>query len=289
MAEIPICSAPDRNPRKAQIDVPAGAVDCHTHVFVSGYPLQENRGYTPPDSTLDDLLHMHSQIGISRVVFTQPSVYGVNNSAILDAMATIPDRARAVVATTHEVTDAELAAFEAQGVRGVRLNLDNVGGMPMPMDEVPRFAARIAELGWHLEFLFAGHELPELAPLFRSLPVPISVGHFGYMPADAGVTYEPFQLMLDLVREGKLWVKLSAPNRLNVSDTGPWPQVVPMAHALIEANLDRLLWATDWPHPNKFGAQPNDAGLIEQMLLWAPDEDVRHQILVDNAVSFYRF
>jgi predicted TIM-barrel fold metal-dependent hydrolase len=289
MAEIPVCSAPDRNPRKAQIDVPAGAVDCHTHVFVSGYPLQENRGYTPPDSTLDDLLHMHSQIGISRVVFTQPSVYGVDNSAILDAMATIPDRARAVVATTHEVTDAELAAFEAQGVRGVRLNLDNVGGMPMPMDEVPRFAARIAELGWHLEFLFAGHELPELAPLFRSLPVPISVGHFGYMPADAGVTYEPFQLMLDLVREGKLWVKLSAPNRLNVSDTGPWPQVVPMAHALIEANLDRLLWATDWPHPNKFGAQPNDADLIEQMLLWAPDEDVRHQILVDNAVGFYRF
>jgi len=289
MAEIPVCSAPDRNPRKAQIDVPAGAVDCHTHVFVSGYPLQENRGYTPPDSTLDDLLHMHAQIGISRVVFTQPSVYGVDNSAILDAMATIPDRARAVIATTHEVTDAELAAFEAQGVRGVRLNLDNVGGMPMPMDEVPRFAARIAELGWHLEFLFAGHELPELAPLFRSLPVPISVGHFGYMPADAGVTYEPFQLMLDLVREGKLWVKLSAPNRLNVSDTGPWPQVVPMAHALIEANLDRLLWATDWPHPNKFGAQPNDADLIEQMLLWAPDEDVRHQILVDNPVGFYRF
>lgn len=289
MAEIPVCSAPNRSPRKAAIDVPAGAVDCHTHVFVSGYPLQENRGYTPPDSTLDDLLHMHAQIGISRVVFTQPSVYGVDNSAILDAMATIPDRARAVIATTHEVTDAELTAFETKGVRGVRLNLDNVGGMPMPMSEVPRFAARIAELGWHLEFLFAGHELPELAPLFRSLPVPISVGHFGYMPADAGVSYAPFQLMLDLVREGKLWVKLSAPNRLNVSDTGPWPQVIPLAHALIETNLDRLLWATDWPHPNKFGSQPNDADLIEQMLLWAPDESVRNQILVDNAVGFYRF
>ncbi len=289
MAEIPVCSPPDRAPRKADIELPAGAVDCHTHVFVSGYPLQENRGYTPPDSTLDDLLHMHAQLGISRVVFTQPSVYGVDNSAILDAMATIPDRARAVVATTHEVTDDELAAMEAKGVRGVRLNLDNVGGMPMPMDEVPRFASRIAELGWHLEFLFAGHELPELAPLFRSLPVPISVGHFGYMPATAGVEYEPFQEMLDLVREGKLWVKLSAPNRLGVSDRGPWPEVVPLAHALIEANVDRMLWATDWPHPNKFGEQPNDADLIEQMLLWAPDPDVRRQILVDNAETLYRF
>lgn len=286
---IPMCSAPDRNPRKSTLSTPPGAVDCHTHVFMDKYPLKEHRGYTPPQSTLDDMLHMHSQIGIERVVFTQPSVYGVDNSAILDAMATIPDRARAIVALEASVTDAELDALDAKGVRGVRLNLDNVGGMPMPLDEVPAFAKRLDRLGWHLEFLFAGHELPELAPMLRSIPIPISVGHFGYMPADQGVDHPPFRVLLELAEEGNTWVKLSAPNRLNVGDLPPWPEVVPLAHALIEANADHVLWASDWPHPNKFGDQPNDADLIEQLGLWAPDEALRNRILVDNPVAFYRF
>ena len=289
MSEIPVCSPPDRNPRKSRLATPPGAVDCHTHVFVSSYPLKEHRGYTPPDSTLDDMLHMHAQIGIERVVFTQPSVYGVDNSAILDAMAQIPDRARAIVALTADVSDDELRSLDERGVRGVRLNLDNVGGMPMEMDEVPRFAARLNELGWHLEFLFGGPDLPELAPLFRSLPVPVSIGHFGYMPANEGVDYPPFKTLVELVREGETWVKLSAPNRLNVGDLPPWPEVVPLAHTLIEANPDRIMWASDWPHPNKFGDQPNDADLIEQLELWAPDEAMRRRILVDNPTTFYRF
>ena len=117
------------------------------------------------------------------MVFTQPSVYGTDNSAILDAMAEIPDRARAVVALDMSVTDDELAEMDRIGVRGVRLNLDNKGGMPISMDDVPVLANRIVELGWHLEFLFMGEALPELAPLFRSLPVPVTIGHFAYMPA----------------------------------------------------------------------------------------------------------
>lgn len=289
MSDIPTCSAPDRNPRKVSFDVPDGAVDCHTHVFESRYPLSDGRGYNPPDSTLDDMLHMHAQIGIDRVVFTQPSVYGTDNSAILDAMATIPDRARAVIAVTHDVTDAELAVFAEQGVRGVRLNLDNLGGMPMPLDEVPEFAQRLVDLDWHLEFLFTGEDLPELAPLMRKLPVPISIGHFGYMPAGEGVDFPAFQILLDLVRDGNTWVKLSGPNRLRVGDMPPWPEVVPLAQALIEANPDRMLWATDWPHPNKYGELPNDADLIEQLLLWAPDEAMRERILVTNPEALYGF
>jgi predicted TIM-barrel fold metal-dependent hydrolase len=289
MTEIPICLPPVRETRRARLAVPPGSVDCHTHVFVDGYPLSPERGYDPPQSTLDDMLAMHGMLGIERVVFTQPSVYGTDNSAILDAAAHIPDRARAVVAVRGDVSDAELAELHRRGARGIRLNLDNVGGMPVELDEVPGLAKRVAGLGWHVEFLFAGPELPGLLPLLRSLDSPISIGHFGYMPAGEGVGYPPFQDLLGLVREGNTWVKLSGPNRLGVGDLPPWPEVVPMAQALIEAGPDRMLWATDWPHPNKFVEQPNDADLLEQLGLWAPDEEMRRRILVDNPTRLYGF
>ena len=289
MSELPVCQPPERATRTSRLQVPPGAVDCHTHVFDSRYPLSPKRGYTPPDSTLDDMLEMHAKLGIERVVFTQPSVYGTDNSAILDAMARIPDRARAVVALEASVTDDELVELDARGARGLRLNLDNVGGMPIPLDEVSAFADRLVDLGWHIEFLFAGHDLPELVPLLRSLPVPVSIGHFGYMPAPEGVGYPPFQALLELVAEGNTWIKLSAPNRLGVGDLPPWDEVVPMAQALIDARPDRMLWASDWPHPNKFDVQPNDADLIEQLERWVPDERLRSRILVDNPVALYRF
>jgi predicted TIM-barrel fold metal-dependent hydrolase len=289
MTEIPTCRPPVRETRRANLAVPPRSVDCHTHVFVDGYPLIDNRGYNPPESTLDDMLAMHEKLGIERVVFTQPSVYGTDNSAILDAADQIPDRARVVVAVSGEVTDEQLEGLHSRGARGIRLNLDNVGGMPMELDQVPALVKRIAALAWHVEFLFAGAELPDLLPLLRSLDAPVSIGHFGYMPALAGVDYPPFRALLDLVREGNTWVKLSGPNRLGLGDLPPWPEVTPMAQALIDANPDRMLWATDWPHPNKFGEQPNDADLLEQLQLWAPDEEMRRRILVDNPSALYGF
>jgi predicted TIM-barrel fold metal-dependent hydrolase len=268
---------------------PPAATDCHTHVFESRYPMIPNRGYTPPDSNLADLQAMHSQIGIERVVFTQPSIYGVDNTAILTAMDQIPDRARAVVAIDLSLSDDELAGLDRRGVRGVRLNLDNAGGMPIRIEEIPTLAGRIAELGWHIEFLFAGQHFLDLLPILREVRVPISIGHFGYMPAAEGISYPPFQALVDLIKEGNTWMKLSGPNRLGVGDLPPWDAVVPLAHALIEANPERMLWATDWPHPNKFGAMPNDADLIEQLIRWAPDAALQTRILVDNPASLYRF
>lgn len=289
MTEIPMCRPPVRETRRSRMETPPGAVDCHTHIFESRYPLIPNRGYTPPDSNLDDMLAMHGQVGIERVVFTQPSAYGTDNSAILDAMDRIPERARAIVALGLSVGDDELADLDRRGVRGLRLNLDNVGGMPIDLSEVPALADRIRELGWHLEFLFAGKDLPELVPLLRSLPVPVSIAHFGYMPATEGVDHPPFRALVELVKEGNTWLKLSAPNRLGVGDLPPWDEVIPMAEVLIEARPDRMLWASDWPHPNKFGDQPNDADLIEQLQLWAPDAEMRRRILVENPVALYRF
>ena len=269
--------------------VPRGSVDSHTHVFVDGYPLSPERGYDPPESNVGHMTAMHAQLGIERVVLTQPSCYGTDNSAILDAVATMPDRARAVVAIRGDVSDAELSEFHERGARGIRLNLDNVGGMPVELDEVPGLAKRVSGLGWHVEFLFAGPELPGLLPLLRTLDAPISIGHFAYMPAKEGVDYPPFRALLDLVEAGNTWIKLSGPNRLGVGDLPPWPEVVPLAHALVEARPDRMLWGTDWPHPNKFEVQPNDADLLEQLELWAPDEETRARILVDNPVSLYDF
>jgi 2-pyrone-4,6-dicarboxylate lactonase len=289
MTGIPVCRPPDRDPRRPQMETPPGAIDCHAHVFEGRYPLSPNRGYTPPDSTLGQMLEMHSRLGIDRVVLVQPSVYGTDNAAILDAMALIPQRARCVVALDRGVTEEELVDLDARGVRGVRLNLDNKGGMPIDLADVPELAHRLRGLGWHLEFLFSGRHLPDLAPLLRSLPVPVSVGHFGYMPASAGVDYPPFRLLCQLVAEGNTWVKLSAPNRLGVGDLPPWNEVVPLARALLDANADRLVWASDWPHPNRFGDQPNDADLLDQLARWAPDPATRQGILVDNPRLLYGF
>lgn len=289
MTPLPECLPPVRDTRKASLSVPPGSVDSHTHVFVDGYPLSPARGYDPPESNLDHMLEMHAALGIERVVLTQPSAYGTDNSAILDAAARIPDRARVVVAVGAGVSDDELAALHERGARGIRLNLDNVGGMPVEIDEVPRLAERVGSLGWHVEFLFQGDRLPLLLSLIRSLDVPVSIGHFGYMPASEGVGHPPFQALLDLVAEGNTWVKLSAPNRLGVGDLPPWPSVIPMAKSLINANPERMLWGTDWPHPNKYEVQPNDADLLEQLGLWAPDEATRTQILVTNPEGLYDF
>ncbi len=289
MTDVPTCLAPVRDTRQVTMEVPPGAVDCHTHLFEDRYPLSPNRGYNPPESNLDHMLAMHDALGVERVVFTQPSVYGTDNSAILDGMAALGDNARAVVAIDGSESDDQLAEWDTQGVRGIRLNLDNVGGMPVTLEEVPDLARRVDELGWHLEFLFPGPSLTELAPMLRQLVTPISIGHFSYMPASEGTEYPPFRLLLELVREGNTWIKLSGPNRLGVGDLPPWPEVVPLAHALIEANPDRMVWATDWPHPNKFVVQPNDADLIEQLELWAPDPEMRRRILVDNPATLYGF
>ena len=174
------------------------------------------------------------------------------------------------------------------GVRRTAVHLDGQV-LQGPAAQAADLVKRIGALGWHVEFLFAGHELPGLLPLLRTLEAPVSIGHFAYMPAAEGVAYPPFQDLLGVVAEGNTWVKLSAPNRLGVGDLPPWPEVVPMAQAMIAANPDRMLWATDWPHPNKFEAQPNDADLLEQLELWAPDEAMRRRILVDNPSVLYGF
>src|SRR5215204_1576468 len=161
-SEIRNCLPPDRHPRKPNTVLPRGSIDTHVHVFEPDYALSPARGYNPPDSTLADLKHLHATLGVDRVVFTQPSIYGTDNSAILDAMAALnaerPNRARSVVAIGLDTSDEELAALDAAGVRGVRLNTDNKGGMPIAFSQMGELEARLRPFGWHIEFLFPGKD-----------------------------------------------------------------------------------------------------------------------------------
>jgi predicted TIM-barrel fold metal-dependent hydrolase len=287
------CLPPDRHPRKPRIALPKGAVDTHVHVFEPGYPLSPARGYNPPDSTLADLKHLHRTLGIERVVFTQPSIYGIDNSAILDAMAKLnaetPGRARAVVALDMKFTEKQLAALDASGVRGVRLNTDNKGGMPIQFSDIPELAARIRPFGWHVEFLFPGKDILELLPIFDALKLPMSIAHFAYQPAAAGVGAPGFRALVELVRRGNTWIKISGANRVSRGDLPPYDDVKPLAQALIEAAPERVMWGTDWPHPNKYVANPNDGDLVDAFGDWVADEAMRRRIMVDTPAAFYRF
>jgi 2-pyrone-4,6-dicarboxylate lactonase len=289
MSEIRNCLPPDRNPRRPGVVLPKGSIDTHVHVFEPGYPLSPARGYNPPFSTLADLKHLHATLGIERVVFTQPSVYGTDNSAILDAMAALNgetrDRARGVVAIDMNITGEQLAS----GVRGVRLNTDNKGGMPIRMSDIPELAARIRPFGWHIEFLFPGKDIVELTPVFTALKVPMSIAHFAYQPATAGVNAPGWRALVELAKRGNTWVKISGPNRVAASDLPPYDDVKPMARALIEAAPERIMWGTDWPHPNKYAVNPNDGDLVDAFGDWVTDEAMRRKIMVETPAAFYRF
>jgi len=293
MSEIRDCLPPDRNPRRPGFSLPPGSIDTHVHVFEPGYALSPHRGYNPPHSTLADLEHLHATLGVERVVFTQPSVYGIDNSAILDAMSALnaktPGRARAVVAVDMKITEKELAALDASGVRGVRLNFDNKGGMPVGIGDIPELAARIRPFGWHIEFLFPGKDILELMPVFTALAVPMSIAHFAYQPATAGVDAPGFRALLDLARRGNTWIKISGANRVSATDLPPYDDVRPMAQVLIEAAPERIMWGTDWPHPNKYLANPNDGDLVDAFGDWVGEESMRRRILVDTPAAFYRF
>jgi predicted TIM-barrel fold metal-dependent hydrolase len=293
MSPVRDCLPPDRQPRRPGLALPAGSIDTHVHVFEPGYPLSPARGYNPPPSTLADLEHLHATLGIGRVVFTQPSVYGIDNSAILDAMDKLnagkPGRARSVVALDMNATEKQLAALDARGVRGVRLNTDNQGGMPIGFADIPELEARIRPFGWHLEFLFPGKDIVELMPVFAALRVPMSIAHFAYQPATAGVAAPGFRALLELARRGNTWIKISGANRVSARDLPPYDDVAPLARALIEAAPERIVWGTDWPHPNKYLANPNDGDLVDAFGEWVGDAEMRRRILVDNPAAFYRF
>lgn len=291
--DAPLCAAAERDTRRPRVGMPPHACDTHAHVVgpASVYPYVAGRLYTPPDELFSDYRRMLDTLGVDRAVLTQPSVYGTDNRCLLAALAAGEGRVRGVAVVDPAVDDAELRRLDRAGVRGVRINIVDrrENRNVLVMDELLPLAKRIADLGWHIEFLLNADAVPDLAGSIGRLPVPVSLGHLGYVHADKGGAGNPgFQALLRLLDKGQTWVKLTAPYRISGQQM-PYPEVTPMAHALVAAAPERLLWGTDWPHVMIKTAMPNDGDIADLLLDWVPDDATRRRILVDNPCALYGF
>lgn len=290
--DIPVCPGLVAETTAPKFDVPAGASDSHFHVFgpESVYAYSPKRGYTPPDALPSTLNELHRILGIERRVYTQPSVYGTDNSAMMDAVAEDPLPARAIIAVDRDVSDKQLEDWHNQGARGVRFNLVDKGGMPFDtIDEVIEFSARLKPFGWHVEFLIHVNTFENLAKTVADMHVDVVVGHMGYMKTDAGLDNPGFLAFLEVLKSGKCWAKMTDAYRVTVNEAPPYDDVVPLAQALIAAAPDQLIWGSDWPHPWHYREMPNDGYLLDQVADWTDDPAVIQKMLVDNPVRLYGF
>jgi 2-pyrone-4,6-dicarboxylate lactonase len=290
----PPCAPPDFSPRRPRLAFPARACDCHAHILgpASNHPYSPDRVYTPPDCLLPDYRTMLDALGVERAVLVQPSVYGTDNTVMLAALGELGPPARGVAVVDPSVTDGELEAMHAAGVRGVRINVVDVkegkGRGAVPMDRLRGLARRIAPLAWHLELLAHVDEWPDLERDLEDFPVEVVFGHLGYLPAAKGVADAGFRALLRLAAAGRAWAKLTGPYRISARAM-PHADVVPLAHALLEAAPSRVVWGSDWPHVMVKGPMPNDGDLADLLSGWVPDEGLRRRVLVDNPARLYGF
>ncbi len=270
-----------------QEKAPPLSCDCHFHTFgpYDRFPLDAGRRYTPPPALVADYLAMADTIGLQRMVIVQPSPYGTDNRATLDAIAAFGrHRAVAVVVIDDSLADATLRGMNDAGVRGVRFNL--VSGNGTPVDQLQILARRLAPLGWHIQVYAEGETMLELGDVLGQLPVPIVIDHCGGVKAALGTAHPQFRALLRLLDSGRAWIKTCS---YRVSSTGaPFADAEAIVKALVAAAPDRCLWGTDWPHP---GMDPvPDAGkLFDQFCAWVPDATTRQRILVDNPAKLYGF
>jgi predicted TIM-barrel fold metal-dependent hydrolase len=276
---------PDLAPPRRR--APAGAADCHMHVFgpAARYPWSAARGYTPADALLEDYAAVQARLGLERVVVVQPSVYGTDNRCTRDALVRLGPRGRGVAVLPAEVSFAELARLHAEGFRGARLNLVSPGGVPL--DSLDLLAQKVAAHGWHLQF-FAGPDLLAHAERLAALPVELVFDHFGPLDPSEGVDQPAMRALLDLLGRGRAWLKISGAYRVD-HGASPWPAAKPLAALLLQEAPDRLVWGTDWPHPDLFGPVPDAGDLLDALWDWCGDEALYRKILVDNPARLYGF
>ena len=280
-------------PRTPRFTLPPHSCDCHAHICGprSRYEYFPRRVYTPPDCLLPAYQAMLQKLGLERAVLVQPSVYGSDNSAMLDALAAGGTNLRGVAVVDDTISDEELDRLHAAGVRGVRCNIVDVQPEDkgkLPFAQLQALAARIQRLNWHIELLMHVDEFPDLDTAFARFPVDLVFGHLGYMRTDKGMQAPGFQALLRLMRGGRSWVKLTGPYRISPG-TLPYADVTAFAHELISAAKDRVVWGSDWPHVMTRGAMPNDADLCNLLLDWIPDQATRAQVLVHNPARLYGF
>ncbi len=285
---IPTCPKPDPNPRPPRFKAPPGATDTHFHIFgpQDRYPFVSDRRFTPPDASVELYLHLHRTLGLSRAVLVQPSSYGTDNRRQLDAARAMDIPTRSIVVVPPEIADRELDELYGAGARGVRFIPTQPGSLPLA--ELERYGERLGALGWHIQLMLAPVHLVELAPRLMKLHCDFVIDHMGDIQAALGTEQPAFQALLRLLDTGRGWTKLSAGYHAS-QQFPPYPEVIPLAHALVKARPDRLLWGSDWPHINPGKPMLNSTEYFDLLLDWVPDDDVRDRILVDNPARLYGF
>ena len=277
-------------PRRPRFVPPPGAVDAHCHVFGPGarFPYAAERRYTPCDAPKTKLWGLRDYLGFDRNVIVQATCHGADNRALVDALLTSQGRARGVATVAASVTDRELAALDAAGVRGVRFNFVRRLVDTTPREVLLQMARRVAPLGWHVVIYFEAAELPELYDFFASLPTTVVVDHMGRPDVTRSVDGPEFELFVRLMRERpNIWSKVSCPDRLSRSGAPDYADVVPFARRLVETFPDRVLWGTDWPHPNLKSHMPDDGALVDFIPRIAPAAHLQRQLLSDNPARLY--
>lgn len=285
------------NPSKPALQLPKGAVDAHCHVFGPGdvFPYAPERKYTPCDAGKDKLFALRDLLGFERNVIVQATCHGADNRALVDALQAAQGRARGVATVKADVSEAELQALHAAGVRGVRFNFVKRLVDAPPVDKLNTIAAKIAPLGWHIVIYFEAADLAEYYDFFTSLPTTVVVDHMGRPDVSQPVYGGEFELFVKLLREHpNFWSKVSCPERLSLSgpkalngERRPYRDVVPFARRLVEEFPDRVLFGTDWPHPNLKDHMPDDGLLVDYVAQIAPSEAERQKLLVDNPMRLY--
>jgi len=285
-------------------DVPAGACDCHTHIFgdAARYAFAATRVYTPEPALVDEMRQLHRALHMDRVVVVQPSVYGTDNTCTVDALRQLGARARGIAVVDDKTSDAALDDLHRAGVRGIRINLETAG-ITDPSAARQRLQNAIAlaqRRRWHIQVNTRLTVIDALHEQLAASPVTIVVDHFGGAQAAAGVAQPGFNALIDLVRSGRAYVKISGAYRSS-RQAPDFPDVAPLAKALIAANPRRIVWGTDWPHPDSTPVRGraatdiapllrvDDGRLLNQLVVWAPEREQRRRILVDNAAELYGF
>ena len=289
-SSTPTIPAPVANPTKPKFRPPPGAVDAHCHVFGPGavFPYAPERKYTPHDAPKEKLFALRDYLGFDRNVIVQATCHGADNRALVDALKHSDDRARGVATVYRDVADAELRLLHEAGVRGVRFNFVKRLVDTTPPEVLTEIAGRVAKLGWHVVIYFEAQDLPELYDFFSSLPTIVVVDHMGRPDVTKPVDGPEFELFVKLMREHtNFWSKVSCPERLSKSGPPNYDDVVPFARRLVETFPDRVLWGTDWPHPNMTTHMPDDGLLVDYIPRIAPTSALQQQLLVDNPLRLY--
>ena len=278
------------NPSKPAFVPPPGAVDAHCHVFGPGdrFPYASQRKYTPCDASREQLFALRDFLGFERNVIVQATCHGNDNRALVDALIHANGRARGVASVSRDISDAELKALHEAGVRGTRFNFVKRLVDFTPREVLFEIASRIAPLGWHVVVYFEAQDLPELWDFFTTLPTTVVVDHMGRPDVGKPVDGPEFELFVKLLREhDNIWSKVSCPERLSKSGPSTYDDVVPFAKRIVESFPDRVLWGTDWPHPNMKSHMPDDGKLVDFIPRIATTPALQQALLVDNPMRLY--